>query len=175
MAYEDSIQHLLILFLEYKLARSPRERSRLETEILQLFDTLGASLTPEMLNVRGEFERMRSISVPEDAAQKQIRSAANRFARNRIAVFDKALNVVELSWGAREILRVPMIEAYESAEFHNSEQADRSLRLVAESLREEPHSRSEGYGRLRTSIAVIRAYAKNFCNIPPFCSGRSDE
>ena len=55
------------------------------------------------------------------------------------------------------------------------EVTDQSLHLVAESLREEPHSRSEGHGRVRTSIAVIRAYAKNFCNIPPFCSGRSHE
>ena len=81
MPYEDSIQHLLVLFLEYKLARSPRERSRLEAEILQLFDTLGASLTPQMLSVRGEFERMRAVPDRPDSNERQLRRAATRFPK----------------------------------------------------------------------------------------------
>jgi hypothetical protein len=175
MPYEDSIQHLLVLFLEYKLARSPRERSRLEAEILQLFDTLGASLTPQMLSVRGEFERMRAIPDRPDSNERQLRRAATRFYKDRLSRFQSIPDIPDLSWGAKELLRIPIIEAFESAEFHNAAATDQSLRIVAESLREEPHSQSEGHGSLRTSIAVIRAYARNFCNIPPFCSGRNHE
>lgn len=176
MPYEDSIQQLLELFLEYRRARSPRVRLRLEEEILQIFDTLGASLPPRLLSVRGEFERMREKSVIEEVPpEKELRRASHRFAGKRIALIAGAPDAVELSWGARELLRVPLIETYESAEFRDAELADYSLQLVAESLREEPRTPSEGHGRLRTSIAVIRAYAKNFCNIPPFCSGRQYE
>jgi hypothetical protein len=36
---------------------------------MQLFDTLGASLSPEMIAVRGDFERMRSAPTREFAVQ----------------------------------------------------------------------------------------------------------
>jgi hypothetical protein len=172
MPYEDSIQDLLHLFLEYKRVRSPKVRSRLEAEILQLFDTLGATLAPELLSVRGEFERIREESDMIVSPEKELKRAPHRFAGKRIASIAKAPDAVELSWGAREMLRVPLIETYESAEFRDAELADRSLRLVAESLREKPRTPSEGHGQLRTSIAVIRAYAESFCKIPPFCSGK---
>lgn len=172
MPYEDSIQHLLSLFLQYKQTRSQREKTRLEMEILQLFDTLGASLGHEMLTVRGEFERIREASTQAASPEKELSKAAHRFARERISRVVKTPGAVELSWGARELLRVPLIETYESAGYRDTERADESLRLVAESLREQPSTPSEGQGRKRTSIAVIRAFANNFCNIPPFCSGK---
>jgi hypothetical protein len=175
MPDEDSIQHLLYLFLEYKRARSPKVRSRLEAEILQLFDTLGATLAPGLLSFRGEFERIREESELIVSPEKELKRESHRFAGKRIASIAKAPNAVELSWGAREMLRVPFIETYESSEFRDAELADQSLRLVAESLRENPRSPSEGHGQLRTSVEVIRAYAKNFCNIPPFCSGKQYE
>jgi len=175
MPYEDSIQQLLHLFLEYKRARSPRVRLRLEEEIFQLFDTLGASLAPELLSVRGEFERMREKSDLEVSPEKELRRASHRFAGKRIALIAGAPDAVELSWGARELLRVPLIETYESAEFRDAELADHSLQILSESLREKPRTPSEGHGHFRTSIAVVRAFAKNFCNIPPFCSWKQYE
>lgn len=72
-------------------------------------------------------------------------------------------------------LRIPIVELFEAAEYRDGEQADRSIARIVGSLREEPHSLIEGYGPLRTSIAVIRAFAINFCNIPPFCSGKEYE
>ena len=118
---------------------------------------------------------MRTVQDRPDSSERQLRRDATRFSKDRLLRFQRIPNIPDLSWGAKELLRIPIIEAFESAEFHNAETTDESLRLVAESLREEPHSRSEGHGRLRTSIAVIRAYAENFCNIPPFCSGRNHE
>lgn len=175
MPFEDHIQQLLVLFLQYKSARSQSERTRLEEEILQLFDALGASLSATLQDVREEFERIREVpDVVADPA-KELRRASHSFARRRIARIAKGPGAVELSWGARELLRVPLIETYESAEFRNAELADRSLHLLEESLRENPRTPSEGNGQIRTSIAVIRAFAKNFCNIPPFCSGRQYE
>jgi hypothetical protein len=175
MPYEDSLQQLLELFLEYKRARSPRVRLKLEEEILQLFDTLGASLPPKLLSVRGEFEEMREKPDLEVSPEKELRRASHRFAGKRIALIAGTPGAVELSWGARELLRVPLIETYESAEFRDADLADHSLQLVAESLQEKPRTPSEGHGQLRTSVAVIRAFAKNFCNIPPFCSGKQYE
>lgn len=175
MPYEDSIQHLLVLFLEYKRARSQSERSRLDAEIMQLFDTLGASLSPEMLTVRGDFERMRNAPTPESGLSRQARSEARRFSNGRIARIERTPDAPVLTKGAKEMLRIPLLEVYELFQYRDEEEADRSFARIAESLREEPHSRREGRGRERTSIAVIRAYAKNFCNIPPLCSERDHE
>lgn len=175
MPYEDSIQHLLVLFLQYKAARSPKERSRLELEILQLLDTLGASLSPEMLTVREDFERMRTISTPRPSAKKELRAEANDFFKKRIERFEFAPNGPALTWAAKEMLRVPIIEAYETYGYRNAEEADRSVSRIVNSMREEPNSSREGYGPLRNSLSVIRAYAENFCNIPPFCSGKRHE
>jgi hypothetical protein len=101
--------------------------------------------------------------------------AANRFSRDRISKIQDVLGAPALTAGAKDMLRIPIIELYETAEYRNEDETDRSLALISNSLREEPHSPREGSGPLRTSIAVIRAYAKNFCNIPPFCTGRHHE
>ena len=174
MPFEDLIQHLLHLFLQYKQARSQREKARLDAEILQVFDTLGASITPAMVSVRDEFERMRTVPAPQSPSRR-LKSEAKIFVRKRLETIELQPNAPALTQGAKEMLRIPIAELFENEAYRNGEQIDESLSRIVGSLREEPHSRSEGYGPLRTSIAVIRAYAKNFCNIPPFCSGREYE
>jgi hypothetical protein len=174
MPYEDSIQHLFYLFLQYKQARSQREKAKLDAEILQLFDTLGASITPAMVSVRDEFERMRTVPAPQ-SPKRRLKSEAKIFVRDRLQTIELEPNAPALTQGAKEMLRIPITELFENEAYRNGEEVDKSLSRIVGSLREEPHSRSEGYGPLRTSIAVIRAYAKNFCNIPPFCSGKEYE
>ena len=174
MPPDGSIEELLILFLRYKDVRIPAERVRLEQQILRLFDVLGASLSPAVRDVRQEFDTMRGAEFGA-SSERQPRSLAKQFSMNRIARFRKLPDSVKLTPGAQALLRIPIEEAFELAEFRSAQDADSSLRLVAQSLREQPRSPSEGHGRVRTSIAVIRAYAKNFCNIPPFCTGDDNE
>ena len=146
----------------------------IDAEILQLFDTLGASITPAMVSMRDEFERIRTIPAPQSPSRR-LKSEAKVFVRKRLETIELEPDAPALTQGAKEMLRIPITELFESEAYRNGEEVDRSLSRIVASLREEPHSRSEGYGPLRTSIAVIRAYARNFCNIPPFCSGKEYE
>jgi len=76
-----------------------------------------------------------------------------------------------LTSGARLMLVIPLAEALERPGVAMEEAAQDSLFLLADRLREEAVDRRDrDLGRMRSSFSVIRAYWREFCNIPPFCS-----
>lgn len=80
---------------------------------------------------------------------------------------------VRLTWGAREMLRIPVIEAIEAQGDVDWAQVDVSIRDIVGSMSESQAERGQP-SMFRDSRSVIRAFFKRFCNIPPFCS-RTDE
>lgn len=79
---------------------------------------------------------------------------------------------IRLTWGAREMLAIPVIETIEARGDVSWSVVDSSIRDVVRTMAEErgPEESSER----RNSISAIRAFWRRFCNIPPFCS-RTDE
>jgi hypothetical protein len=77
---------------------------------------------------------------------------------------------VQFSWGAREMLIVPLLESYDPrGPGLDRDQAQESIRLIIESLKE---GRDSDTPRKLNSIDIIRGFFKSFCKIPPFCSRR---
>ncbi len=171
---QASIATLLSLFLAFTRARSTQERAELERQILLAFDRLGATEDRSVLEVRRTFESLRTAAGTEIRA-RTLAISARKFTNDRIRRFEETPSSPRLSRGAREILRIPLIEAAERTELFNEEQAAESLDRVLDSVRDPPVSNLEGDNGVRTSTAVIRAIHKNFCSIPPFCNGDSNE
>lgn len=79
---------------------------------------------------------------------------------------------VRLSWGAREMLAIPVVETLEARGDVSWPEVDISIRDVVRTMAEERGP--DDSGRTRNSVAAIRAFWRRFCNIPPFCSRRED-
>jgi hypothetical protein len=169
---DETISALFRRFVAYTRARSPQERALLESQILALFDSLGASDDTSIREARAAFEGIR---ISPDASSKRVSSVADRardFATERIRTFERRPSNPKLSKAARDMLRIPLAEVSARTGAFDAEQAGISLDLILSSLREAPTSGIEGDRQGRTSIAVIRGFVENFCNIPPFCSGK---
>ena len=169
----EKLAALLKGFRAYTRARSPEERARLEAEMFALFDSFGTTNTASIVLVRDAFEEMRLLRTSGIIRERTVEDDARVFADSRIREFEVISTNPRLSGPARNMLRIPFIEATKRAGQINQEQADASFDRLLESVRAAPSAEIEGNGRLRTSIAVIRAFYENFCNIPPFCSGKS--
>ena len=76
---------------------------------------------------------------------------------------------VELSWGAREMLAIPVIETtrFNEADW---EEIEKSIRTVIDAAKDE--AISVGFQKRLDSLDIIRGFLKKFCNIPPFCKRR---
>jgi hypothetical protein len=95
---------------------------------------------------------------------------------------------VDLTWGARQMLIIPVLETLQDIGLPREliirrrglrsidwAEVDRSIRDIVQTIAEDPSPADRELGnRLRGSRSVIRAFFKRFCNIPPFCS-RPDE
>jgi hypothetical protein len=143
-------------------------------QILALFDSLGATDTQSVVLVREAFEEMRSLASVGTTRVRTIEDEARSLVDSRIREFELTPSNPKLSGAARNILRIPFVEATRRGGTLSEEQADKSFNLIFQSLRSQPTAPIEGDGKLRTSISVIRAFYNNFCNIPPFCSGKSE-
>jgi hypothetical protein len=75
---------------------------------------------------------------------------------------------MQLTPGAVEIIFVPLIEVLESGSSLDQRELAETLRTVLETVANEPDGRDKAAGT-RSSWSVIKAYWRNFCNIPPFC------
>jgi hypothetical protein len=170
--FNATISALLRRFLAYTRARSTEERARLERDILALFDSLGAIEDRTILDVRAQFDALRAEGISERYRIRKFGDEARDFATSRIRIFEKVPGNPSLTGPARNMLRIPLSEAADRTGHFNEEQAEKSLTRVLDSIKKIPASKIEGNGTSRTSIAVIRAFAENFCNIPPFCSGK---
>ncbi|HBB89137.1 MAG TPA: hypothetical protein DC047_16140 [Blastocatellia bacterium] len=80
---------------------------------------------------------------------------------------------VELTWGAREMLAIPVIETLQLEGRVNWPQVDQSIGDIVRTMAEEGQ-RAQLPPRTRDSVSVIGGFFKRFCNIPPFCS-RTEE
>jgi hypothetical protein len=75
----------------------------------------------------------------------------------------------QISWGAREMLLVPIVESYNRRGPIPPEVIEESVRLVLSASAEDGRSKEH-----LDSIDVIRGFHKRFCNIPPFCDRTED-
>lgn len=76
---------------------------------------------------------------------------------------------IRLTWGAREMLTIPILEYIELKGRVDWEEVDNSIRDLMRTMAEDQSSQHLP-GNSRNSIALIRGFHKRFCNIPPFCS-----
>jgi hypothetical protein len=88
---------------------------------------------------------------------------------------------IRLSGDARQLLILPLIELRRLS-FQNERNARifppeldqdwrRSIESIIETIRENPAGIDQEFIQRETSsLSVIKAYAKRWCNIPPFCS-----
>jgi hypothetical protein len=97
---------------------------------------------------------------------------AKAIVNTRIRRFESLSWNIKLTKGAREMLRIPVIETADSNHDFDAGQVDELLDRILETMRVPDPQRESRY---RNSIDVIRALHQNFCNIPPFCSGKRNE
>ena len=170
---QSALETLVDLFAQYVAARTVKERRDLHGQILDLFSRLGvASKSPLVRQATERFERISREPLVKTPPVPTIVSEARDFANARLRSYERSQGLT-LSAGARQLLRVPVIETAEFAEHFDPERTDTSLNTVFKTLADAvPATRAEGNSGFRTSVAVIRAFWENFCNIPPFCSGR---
>lgn len=170
--FNATISTLLSRFLAYTKARSTEEKAGLEQEILALLDFLGATNDRAVIGVRTEFEARRTAENRNSSQISRPSDDAREFATYRISLFEKIPGNPHLSGPARNMLRIPLSEVADRTGHFNEDQAARSISRILDSLKKGPSSQIEGDGKRKTSVAVIRGFAENFCNIPPFCSGK---
>lgn len=76
---------------------------------------------------------------------------------------------IEFTRGGRQMLVIPVIETIELDGRVDWAEVRGSINRVAQTIAEEQGG-VFGVGRAATSVSVIRAFFRRFCNIPPFCS-----
>jgi hypothetical protein len=85
---------------------------------------------------------------------------------------------IRLTAGARDMLLIPIAETRALEGFPPDVRFPRgseveSIERIMRSMVEDPSANDRREQRnVRSSLSVIRAFWKNFCNIPPFCDGR---
>jgi hypothetical protein len=166
------LEGLFRLFAAYSRARSTRQRSRIEEQIMEVFSRLGVASDSIVARQANEmFDEVRKGRAITNPRTDDVASRAKQLVSARVRDFERRPDAPKLSAGARQMLRIPVVEAAQASNRLDVVEVSRSLDTVLDSLTEPPRSPVEGTDRGRSSIAVIRAFWKNFCHIPPFCSG----
>jgi hypothetical protein len=80
---------------------------------------------------------------------------------------------VQLTWGARQMFIIPIVGALELRADVDWRDVESSIRDIVRTVAEEP-APEERDRATRSSLSVIRAFFRRFCNIPPFCSRRDE-
>ena len=167
-----ALSTLLNLFLQFAHARSEAYRNELEAQILSIFDSLGATSDRLVQEARTRFETLRDEPSRTALKSNPWENRAKAIVNTRIKRFESLSSNVKLTKGAREMLRIPVIETADLNHDFDGGQLDESLGRILETMKIPDPQRESRY---RNSIDVIRALHQNFCNIPPFCSGRRNE
>lgn len=81
---------------------------------------------------------------------------------------------VRLTWAARQMLTLPVIESLERGDDLSWGEVNDSVRSIVRTIAEEP-SPGDERTRERSSKSIIRGFHRRYCNIPPFCSRREEE
>lgn len=161
---------LLDLFLVFARSRSERERERLTSQILDIFESLGTTSEQLVRDARTQFEVLRSEVPPRAPRINQLEASAKDLVKARIRRFESLSWNLKLTKGAKEMLRIPVIETTSLNGTFDASETSESVDRILETMRiQDP---SQIHSRNRTSVDVIRSLHQNFCNIPPFCSGR---
>jgi hypothetical protein len=78
---------------------------------------------------------------------------------------------LRLTGAARRMLALPVEEQYfDGRQPIDWAEVEQSIRLLIKTVREDESISSLSRRGDRNAVSVIRAFFKNFCNIPPFCS-----
>lgn len=79
---------------------------------------------------------------------------------------------IELTEGAIEMLSIPIFELVQQGRDINLKELEVSLEEIIRSVKEDPAEMDMQRKMIfkRSSLSVIRAFWRKFCNIPPFCS-----
>jgi hypothetical protein len=80
---------------------------------------------------------------------------------------------IYLSRAGREMLIPPIEEAFENGPFDFGT-ARESISIVFRSMTDHPYPMERPYFKLHNAKSVIQAFHERFCQIPPFCDGRSE-
>jgi hypothetical protein len=167
-----ALERLFELFSGYVAAGNAKERRELHAQILDLFSRLGVVSDSALVRRAAEiFDRIKQERAPSQLREATLANQARDFVSSQLRLFERLPNAPALSTGARQLLRIPVAESAEFTFRFDPEEASISLNRVLSTLSGPPVSRAEGTAEIRTSIAVIRAFRKNYCRIPPFCSG----
>jgi hypothetical protein len=78
---------------------------------------------------------------------------------------------VMLTYSAREILAIPVMERFEVSVTIDWEQVQSSVHQVIAAANSGVHP-GEMIDKKLNAIAIIRGFHAHFCNIPPFCVRR---
>ena len=83
---------------------------------------------------------------------------------------------IRLTPGARQMLLIPLTELGPKLIEIEWEQVRSSLSALLSSMKEDPApSEEELFRERRSSLSVIRAFWRKYCNIPPFCQKTDKE
>jgi hypothetical protein len=168
-----ALETLFELFSAYVSAGDVHERSQIHSQILDLFSRLGvAAESPLVRQAADLFDRIKQDTHAPEPREATLPNLARRIVAMRLREFERSPNAIRLTTGARQLLRTPVVEAVEFTGELDPAEVNNSLDVVLKTLMEPPVSNAEGTIRVRTSVAVIRGFWKNFCRIPPFCAGR---
>ncbi|MDX0833804.1 hypothetical protein GOD82_28620 [Sinorhizobium medicae] len=84
----------------------------------------------------------------------------------------EAAENVKLGDAARDLLSIPIDELLEAGVVINWGEVERSVKKIVESMAKDTSPEARDKNRVLTSVAVVRSFWANFCNIPPFCAPR---
>jgi hypothetical protein len=76
---------------------------------------------------------------------------------------------VPLTWAARDVLMIPIIEQLMDGREVDMNQVRSSVRSILEAIREDHSGHLTSDRGSRNALAVIKGFFKRFCSIPPFC------
>lgn len=81
---------------------------------------------------------------------------------------------IQLTSGARQFLIIPVLETYEFTQTFNPAEFRSSLSAILTETRAaiDELAATPANPNLKSSVAVIEAFHKTFCGIPPFCRRR---
>jgi hypothetical protein len=80
---------------------------------------------------------------------------------------------ISLTPGAIELIFVPLVEILDRQQKLDFVTLSATLKVLVEEIAAEPDSRDPS--SQRSSLSVIRAYWKRWCNIPPICGSTGKE
>lgn len=77
---------------------------------------------------------------------------------------------INLSLAAIDLLLIPILEQFQTKGHLDYYQVEASLRTIIIDIKETPSNFDTNKMGKRTTLSIIKAFWKNFCNIPPFCT-----